>query len=353
MRDLNLKGNHFPISKAFLIFLAKEFGGATEYDDTIYWGDQHLETNQPPLNTQNLNNVISSIKDKDVVKFLINKAHHIAGNLLISNKELIDSLQNNYKFYLIVSPPRSGGTYITKNLYKSLGINPKLLPSFFGHDGFPSVNQEWYKKNSNGYINFVQSTVWQFSEWLTMADYYLPKIIDNSGKRVIIIKIIKSHNNLNFFRSLLGGNACFILNKRSIIDLYFSVIDKAGGIDNNDISTNPRNNIESWIINEYLSQKHNVNNIKESYIEILGRYYYSFYMRILSGGFRNGDNKIVNYDKSSIYDVCKSIICTYNNDLLSLEKFIVNDYSARYNEELVNVAQNYDDKINSLFQFFD
>jgi hypothetical protein len=352
MRNINFKGSHFPISRSFLIFLAKEFGGSIEYDDSVYWGDQHLELNQQPADISNLSNTISLIKDRDDVKFLINKAHHIAANLLISNKELISSIQNDYKFYLIVSPPRSGGTYITKNLYTSLGVNPKSLPSFFGHDGFPSVNHDWYTKNNGVYANFVQTTLWQFSEWLTMSDYYLPKIIDNSGKKVVIIKMINSYNNLNFFRSLLGGDACFILNRRPIIDLYFSVADKAGGIVGDAIPVEPRNNIEKWIIKENLSRGSCDNNINKSYIEALGRYYYVFYMKLLVGGFMDGEHKVVNYNQQSMGSLYNSIVSTYADKTDLLEEFVINDYSERYKKDLQIAADCYDDRINSLFNFF-
>ncbi|MGK9451766.1 hypothetical protein ACSSZE_10995 [Acidithiobacillus caldus] len=99
------------------------------------------------------------------------RAYNLFGDLLVGNPGTLANLQKRRHIF-VVSAPRHGGSYLTKELYRATGIDPSQVPNYIAHDGFPDCSPNWYTSRDGQDVPATRTTIQQTAEWLVMADYF-------------------------------------------------------------------------------------------------------------------------------------------------------------------------------------
>lgn len=162
--------------------------------------------------------------------------------LLQRNSWFLSALRSRFRFLIIVSPPRTGGTYLTKSLYRSMGVEPQGLPAYFGHDGFPHV-----PLNGSG----QDQSLAEFAEWLLMAQHFLPVTRDREGRILVVLKTVKWIWDFSTYAEILGDAAEWIWVDRPLRDILCSINQKAGRDPFWDGPIQPKIQIEHWLLTHW------------------------------------------------------------------------------------------------------
>ena len=230
------------MSRVFQQFLAQEVAGilpATSDPGSAWWGAQDQEGVTPDAARFSLSpEQTETLLQHHAVQTWLRQRRGIVQSLLTGDGWLLDTLRTRYRFLIIVSPPRTGGTYLTKNLYRALGVDPQHLPAYFAHDGFPHVPLDGSGRDES---------LAQFAEWLLMAQHFLPRKEGADGHAVVVLKTVKWVWDLATYVDLLGDAAEWIWVDRPEDDVFSSICEKAGKPIRKDQPLQPKINIEQWI----------------------------------------------------------------------------------------------------------
>ena len=66
----------------------------------------------------------------------IGRANQLLLALLTGDVDAIKDIQLKFHFINVIGIPRNGGSYLTKELYRSMGYDPTRVPNVISHDGF-------------------------------------------------------------------------------------------------------------------------------------------------------------------------------------------------------------------------
>ena len=130
----------FPPSSEFIDFVEK--WTSNEPFDGMSWaeyGQERVKMLGRRTPTPDLLERTERLTEADEGKQYISRAYELFVALLIGDVATLQPIQEKFRFMLVVGIPRSGGKYITKQLFRALGHDPKTVPDVLGHDGFPDA----------------------------------------------------------------------------------------------------------------------------------------------------------------------------------------------------------------------
>ena len=155
-------------------------------------------------------------------------------------------------FAFVIGYPRSGGSYLTKELLRGLGFEHTQVSEVLAHDGFPELREHWYGPGHGGTPYFhLQEAIAQVAEFLTVPHlYYRHQSSANPDGRWLIPK--KMHKLIYWagsFKMLLGrGNADYLITLRHPAPTAISIYEKCQGLPaDGRFPQQPRCAIEKWI----------------------------------------------------------------------------------------------------------
>ncbi len=307
--QMRFDANQFPASAAFVYFLDKVSGNnlIKDPEDRLDWGDQVTERMNKPLINIEMAREIREASDAafntEVGKYLAAKAYSIFSLLLLGDKSFIGNLHLHDRFILLVTAPRHGGSYLTKELYRAVGVDHKTLPASFAHDGFPDATLQWVRHDFLDGSNMIQRTIQQTAEWLTMADWYFRNAEKKDGLRNIPKKGTKMIFAAPFFREILGPAAEWIVAARHPASACLSLLDKAGGMPaDGKFPLLPRSSIERYVLQSWLSEKVLPEEVaRMDYFDAFLHYWKRYYQTMAFNGLFIANNRlrILPYEKES------------------------------------------------------
>ncbi len=277
---MTLTDAELPASPAFIEFLHATITGKEQYVGD--WFKQEDE---------------SLILDKERFKDIQEKAHAVTSTMqgkqymlraygffkemLLGDFRTIKEIAR-FRFFFVVGIPRTGGTYITKQLFTAQGLDYKNVQNALAHDGFPHLSYLTFK----GKMNFHTKSLLQLGEYLTMVEIFFGTHgrLAYHGGIMVPKKFTKAVYHFDLIRGIMGRNAEYIITLRHPLSVIKSILDKSGGLPN-DGKFVLRSAIERWALEDWLHWGVPVEEIsKMDYITCLLGYWKRYHFQMAMAG---------------------------------------------------------------------
>ncbi|MGR8949812.1 MAG: hypothetical protein ACU84Q_17350 [Gammaproteobacteria bacterium] len=325
--EIKLTDSELPVSPIFIDFLRHIVDD--EPFDKAQWGDQLSETmlsdqrrmvERAPENAQR---VLANENGQRAIA----RAYGLLLSLLTGDINAIKDIQLRFHFINIIGIPRNGGSYLTKEIYRSLDYDPSKVPNVIAHDGFPDAGPFRFEKGMNSWVSSLQT----MAEYLTMVEIYFGDNKPISGKIPVPKKLLKGTYAGGFFHHILGQAVENILTVRHPVASCISTYEKSGGLPADGCFA-VRGNIEDWVRRDLMytgAKKSEV--MGSSYFDAYLRYWeqYNYYVAT-TGLSANQDIRIVAYGKQRMEDLVKSFYYRFGKLDPNPEAFEVYDKRDRH-----------------------
>lgn len=308
--ELKLSDRELPVSPVFIDFLAHLVDGRPVQDQE--WSDQLSEK----LNYAQRELMQRAPKDAERVmanatgRQAISRSYHWLLALLTGNLAALRELQLRFHFVNVVGIPRTGGSYLTQEIYRALGLDPTRVHNALAHDGFPEAGPFQLTAGSNAWIVSLQT----MAEYLVMVELFFGQHPRHSGKIVVPKKLTKGIYAGGFFHRVLGEAVEHLITLRHPVPTCISTYEKSGGLPANGLFA-LRSNIEEWcrrdlayvgISGEQLA--------KMDYFDVYLRYWEQYHLYIATTGLSaNRDLKVVVYGKTRMETLAQSFHQRYGS----------------------------------------
>lgn len=325
--ELKLTDSELPVSPIFIDFL-RHIVEDLPFEEA-QWGDQLSET---MLSDQR--RIIESAPESAKVilatergQQAIARAYQLLLVLLTGDIEAIKDIQLRFHFINIIGIPRNGGSYLTKEIYRSLNYDPLHVPNVIAHDGFPDAGPFRFEKGVNSWVSSLQT----MAEYLTMVELYFGDNKPISGKIPVPKKLLKGTYAGGFFHHILGQSVENILTVRHPVASCISTYEKSGGLPS-DGRFAVRGNIEEWVRRDLAYTGAKAEEIAQAdYFDAYLRYWEQYnYFVATTGLSANRDIRIVAYGKDRMENIVKSFYYRFGNLDPSPEAFEVFDKRDRH-----------------------
>ncbi len=325
--DIKLSDRELPVSPVFMDFLAhvveeKPF-------ETAKWGDQlseELSSNQKQILEQAAENA-KVVMAKPEGQRYIGRAYELLVCLMTGDLEKIKDIQLKFHFINIIGVPRNGGSYLTKEVYRSLGHDPEKVPNVVAHDGFPEAAPFRFDKGVNSWMTSLQT----MAEFLTMVEIYFGKERPHTGKIVVPKKLTKGTYAGGFFHRILGSSVENILTIRHPVTSCISTYEKSGGLPD-DGKFRIRGNIEEWVRRDLEYTGMSTEEITQmDYFDAYLRYWEQYHYYVATTGLSaNKLTRIVPYSSEAMMDTVLDYHYRFGNRNPQPEEFKVFDKRDRH-----------------------
>ena len=335
--DINLK---FQPSQWFLGVLAELNEQYADWTDGSYdWADQttdflHTPTPLPAFDETLFKTPFSQRAVSDLL--------NIAVATMAGNYPLVRNYLKHIRFAFVIGYPRSGGSYLTKELLRTLDLDHTRVSEALAHDGFPELRETWYDWNGDRPYYYLQDAIFQAAEFLVIANlYYQIKTKPQADGTWLAPK--KMHKIINWagsFKMLLGqGKSDYLVTIRNPLPTAISIYEKSGGLPNDRLfpARQPRSAIERWILTDLMLLGFSTQQISEmDYFDAVQVSWSSFYARMATSGLFLGDRdeiRLIPYGKPQLENVTAQFRKRYGlGDAKNVapEAVLVHDKSSAY-----------------------
>jgi hypothetical protein len=239
--EIKLTDREFPVSPVFIEFLHRHIEGR-QFD--VSWHDQLSETLIPAQAEEKQRAAVAvaeHVLQHPVGQKAIYRSYELLTALLVGQPEKLRFFQERYRFVCVVGCPRHGGSYLTKQLFLALGMDPDAVPNVIAHDGFPDAAPFQFKESYNSLTTMMQN----MAEYLAMVEVFFAnsRLFDNCI--VVPKKATKAAYQGAFFRAVFGPAAEYIVTLRHPLAACISTYEKSTGLPE-DGKFRVRGNIEEW-----------------------------------------------------------------------------------------------------------
>ena len=239
--EIKLTDQQLPVSPAFVDFLYRRIH-ARPADAS--WQDQVTENLVPGefgKRLEHARGVAEEVLAHPLGQRVIYRAYELFTALLTGDEAKLVAYQSRFRFIVVIGCPRHGGTYLTKQLFRAVGLDPDQIPNVIAHDGFPDSAPFAFGDRYNSVTSMLQQT----AEYLAMVEEYFGTQTPGGGKIVVPKKATKAAYQGGFFRAVFGPDAEYIVTLRHPLAACISTYEKSGGLAPNALFQT-RSNIEEW-----------------------------------------------------------------------------------------------------------
>jgi len=290
--NLTLTDQELPVSPAFIEFLhATLKGGEYHVGDWFGQEGEGLATNDGRFSDiqQKAQEVISHPQGKALVL----KAYRYFKEMLTGKLDTLKNI-NRFQFYFVVGIPRTGGTYLTKQLFRASGIDYTKVQNALAHDGFPHLAHLSFKQVGNIHTNGLL----QMAEYLIMVEVYFGAHarLAHRGGVVVPKKFTKVIYNYPLIKELFATNSNYLITMRHPLSIIQSTLDKSGGMPDNRKFV-LRSAIERWALDDNLYWGVPEARVRQmNYVDVFLGYWRRFHIQLAVTGLLNSPNvRIVPY----------------------------------------------------------
>jgi hypothetical protein len=292
--EIKLTDRELPASPVFVDFLAHILDNRA-FDDRD-WANQLSESlnHAQPIIQQRAALDAPRVMADERGRAYIYRAYGLLLALLTGQLAPIRDLQNRFHFVNIIGIPRTGGSYLTAELYRALGREPASVPNALAHDGFPEAGPFELVQGANSWILSLQT----MAEYLTMVEIFFGNDRRHSGKIIVPKKLTKGIYAGGFFHRVLGEAVDHVITLRHPATACVSTYEKSGGLPG-DGHFAVRSNIEDWCRRDLLNTGCRLSELVHmDYFDAYLRYWEQYHLYIATTGLSaNRDLRIVVYGK--------------------------------------------------------
>ena len=224
---ITLTDSHLPPSQQFLEFLDSWLAGI-EFDGSTWatYGQERPERLGRRLSAGTSRQLRQRIADSDAGMRHLGRAYELFVALLVGDVDAIRVVQDRFRFVLVVGAPRSGGKYLTKELFRALGHVPGRVPAVLAHDGFPEAAPWRFDRSGNTWVESLHT----MAEYLAIVELFFGAAAPHGDHIVVPKKATKAAYAPGLFQSVLGAVAEGVITIRHPVPACISTFESAGGL---------------------------------------------------------------------------------------------------------------------------
>jgi len=320
--EIKLTDQELPVSPVFVDFLAHVIE-KKEFEPAV-WGDQlseELSSDQKQVIETAAANA-QKVIESELGQKAVARSYELLVALLTGDLNKIKDIQLKFHFINIIGAPRNGGSYLTKEVYRSLGFDPEKVPNVIAHDGFPEAGPFRFEQGVNSWVSSLHT----MAEFITMVEIYFGERKPHTGKIIVPKKLTKGSYAGGFFHQILGESVEHIVTIRHPVAACISTYEKSGGFPENGKHA-VRGNIEQWVVRDLVYtglKEQEVMNM--DYFEAYLRYWEQYHNYIASTGLSaNHHIKIVPYLKENLMETARDYYYRFGDRDPHPEEFKVFD----------------------------
>ncbi|OGA68993.1 MAG: hypothetical protein A3G81_08325 [Betaproteobacteria bacterium RIFCSPLOWO2_12_FULL_65_14] len=325
--EIRFTDREFPVSAVFIDFLYRHLNGHA-FDTT--WHDQLSEelAGGGPQARESANAHVAEVLAHRDGQRIIYRSYQLLSAFLTGAPEELRNFHERYKFICVVGVPRHGGSYLTKELFRALGIDYRTVPNVIAHDGFPDASPFDFAQGYNAYTNMMQN----MAEYLAMVEEYFADSRLFRNRVVVPKKATKAAYHGAFFERALGPEAEYIVTLRHPVPACISTYEKSTGLPPSGRFA-VRGNIEEWVRrdNVYTGVRENAV-FDQDYFELFLRYWEHYhYNLVLTGLRRNASWTLATYGRERFEGLAQELHARFRS-MQRPEAFQVFDSRSRHPE---------------------
>lgn len=333
--EFKLTDQELPVSPSFILFLSRHLREHS-FEREI-WSDQLSEAMSLSDEEAHRHAIEAAelVMNDATGRELLERAYSLLYALLIGTLEPLDELLSRFHFITVTGIPRTGGSYLTAELYRAIGMVPEQVPHALAHDSFPEAGPFQLQPGANSWILSLKT----MAEYLTMVELFFAHQKPYAGKIVVPKKLTQSVYAGGFFHRLLGAGAEHLLTVRHPAAACVSTYDKSGGLPVHGRFI-VRSNIEAWCRRDL---QYTGCSLEEpngmDYFDVYLRYWEQYHMTLSTSGLSAGRPlRVVAYGKSTLQSIAQSYHDHYGSGLQAAE-FHVSDKARCLHPEWIKRAQ--------------
>jgi hypothetical protein len=291
-------------------------------DGSYDWAAQTTDFLQAPATLPAFDD---SIFDTPLSRRAVNDLLNIAIAIMAGDFPLVRRYTDPLRFAFVIGYPRSGGSYLTKELLRTIGFDHTRVSEALAHDGFPELRDNWFEWRQTGPYFHLQDAIFQVAEFLVIANlYYQKKSARHPHGYWLVPK--KMHKIIYWgssFKMLLGeGKADYLVTIRNPLPTAISIFEKSGGLpeDARFPARQPRSAIEHWIAADLVSLGHAQEEIAAmGYFEAVQRSWSYFHARMATSGLFLGlrdEVRIIPYGQDTLEDMVREYRARHLSDAM-------------------------------------
>lgn len=323
--EIRLTDRELPVSPVFIDFLAHILDGRP-FDDRE-WADQTSEALNFGLPELQLRAEAAApgVMNDARGRAHIGRAYSLLLALLTGDFAPIGELQRRFHFINVIGIPRTGGSYLTAELYRALGIAPHSVPFALAHDGFPEAGPFEIAPQANSWVRSLHT----MAEYLSMVELYFGARTPHQGRIVVPKKLTKGIYAGGFFHRILGEAVEHLITLRHPVAACVSSYEKSGGLPA-DGRFAIRSNIEDWCRRDLLYTGCTADElVRMDYFDAYLRYWEQYHYYIATTGLSaNREMRVVVYGKERLQAQAAAFHQRYGSKLAPGE-FKISDTARR------------------------
>lgn len=244
---LTLTDSEIPASPAFIEFLYVAITGAPQFSGTWYQQeDENLAEHKGRFN--GIEDRARAVVAHPVGMAGLLRSYRFFKELLTGSMSTLSDI-GRFRFFFVIGIPRTGGTYLVKQLFRAGSIDYRSVQNSLAHDGFPHLARLSFRQEGNIHTNGLL----QLAEYLTMVELFFGKNgrLAYRGGIVVPKKFTKAVYYFDLIRGLFRENAEYMVTLRHPLSVCRSIIDKSGGLPEGGRFA-VRSAIERWALEDWL-----------------------------------------------------------------------------------------------------
>lgn len=332
--DIQLR---FKPSTAFIGILAEMNECYPDWTDGSYdWANQTVDFLASPTPLPQFD---GEIFQTPLSRRVLNDTLQVAIALLAGNYPLVRDYLKDTRFSFVIGYPRSGGSYLTKELLRTVDLDHTRVSEALAHDGFPDLRENWYNWSGDRPYFHLEQAIFQVAEFLVIAHlYYQRRTQPRDGGFWLAPK--KMHKMVAWagsFKMLLGqGRADYLVTVRHPVPACISIYEKCGGLPEDGLfpMAAPRSAIERWIISDLMHLGFAAEEIaKMEYIEAVLASWTHFHLRMGNSGLFLGNRdeiRIIPYGKETLEQVVRDYRERFGSADAAPEPVLIHDKARKH-----------------------
>ena len=333
--EFKLSDRELPVSPAFINFLAQWLLRRPFQHEV--WPDQiseALSLADEELQQRAFDSAARVMSDATGRK-LVARAYSLLFALLTGDLAPLQELQSRFHFINVVGIPRTGGSYVTAELYRAIGMVPEQVPNALAHDSFPEAGPFQLQNGTNSWVLCLKT----MAEYLTMVELFFSDRAQHAGKIVVPKKLTKSIYAGGLFHRLLGEGGELILTLRHPVAGCVSTYEKSGGLPATGRFA-VRSNIEEWCRRDLEYTGSSAEQLQSmDYFDAYLRYWEQYHLALATTGLSaSRDVRVVAFGKSALQSIALEYHDRYGSGLPASE-FQVSDKAQRLHPDWIERAQ--------------
>jgi len=244
---LTLTDSDLPASPAFIEFVYANITGQPQYAGSWYsQEEENLATGEGRFD--DIKAKAQAVVDHPKGKESLLRSYRFFKELLTGNMATLRDI-GRFRFFFVIGIPRTGGTYLIKQLFRASSIDYTSVQNALAHDGFPHLSRMSFREGANIHTNGLL----QLAEYLTMVELFFGEKgrLAYRGGIIVPKKFTKAVYYFDLIRELFRNNSDYLVTLRHPLPVCRSILDKSGGMPVNKRFA-VRSAIERWALEDWL-----------------------------------------------------------------------------------------------------